>query len=280
MKNISAIAALTLSAGNVNGFQMTSRSALNLKGPMAQQTRFSTTSYSPAPFKCHSKSSLKMASDYTFSSNTTSTSKEKIPFPIVLWRFTRPHTLIGSALAIPALHILAAPTYSQAFTKAAAISTLFAMLPSLLMNLYITGLNQITDVEIDKINKPKLPIAAGDLSPKSANIIVTLSLIASLLLGISHPILGSQGLNVALWGSMILGTMYSMKPFRLKRFPLLAAFCIVAVRGAVINAGFFAHAMSAAYGNPMGVLACLQNDMKCFLSSMFFAVFGIVIGKS
>ena len=78
MKNIFAITALTLSAGNVNGFQMTSRSALNLKVPMAQQTRFfSTTSYSPAPFKCHSKSSLKMASDYTFSSNTASTSKEK-----------------------------------------------------------------------------------------------------------------------------------------------------------------------------------------------------------
>jgi len=215
------------------------------------------------------------AADIALSSDTT---KEKVPFPIVLWRFTRPHTLIGSALAIPALHILAAPTYKHVFTTATAISILYAMLPSLLMNLYITGLNQITDVEIDKINKPNLPIAAGDLSPKTANIIVTISLILSLAMGLAHPILGSQGLNIALWGSGILGTMYSLEPVRLKKFPLLAAFCIVAVRGAVINAGFYAHAMSAAYGGVQTtLLGCLRNDMRCLLSSSFFAVFGIVI---
>lgn len=200
-------------------------------------------------------------------------------FPLVLWRFTRPHTLIGSALAIPALHILAAPTYQQAFSTAAATSTLFAMIPSLLMNLYITGLNQITDVEIDKINKPQLPIAAGDLSIGSANVIVILSLILSLAMGMVSSTLGSQGLNVALWGSGILGTLYSLPPFRLKRFPLLAAFCIVAVRGAVINAGFFAHAMTAAYGVETTVLDCLRNNARCLLSSLFFAVFGIVIGE-
>ncbi len=219
-------------------------------------------------------------------------SKDKLPFPIVLWRFTRPHTLIGSALAIPALHMLAAPTFQQAFTKVTAISSIFAMIPSLLMNLYITGLNQITDVEIDKINKPDLPIAAGDLSPKMANIIVIISLIASLAMGVAHPVLGTQGLNVALWGSMILGTMYSLPPFRLKRFPVLAATCIVAVRGAIINAGFYAHAKAtnAAIAGGMGVgagaglldtsvLGCLTGDSRCFLSSLFFAVFGIVIGE-
>jgi 4-hydroxybenzoate polyprenyltransferase and related prenyltransferases len=190
-------------------------------------------------------------------------------FPLVLWRFTRPHTLIGSALAIPALHILAAPTYQQAFSTAAATSTLFAMIPSLLMNLYITGLNQITDVEIDKINKPQLPIAAGDLSIGSANVIVIMSLILSLAMGMVPSTLGSQGLNVALWGSGILGTLYSLSPFRLKRFPLLAAFCIVAVRGAVINAGFFAHAMTAAYGVETTVLDCLRNNARCLLSSLF-----------
>jgi homogentisate phytyltransferase/homogentisate geranylgeranyltransferase len=205
--------------------------------------------------------------------------EKKVPFPIVLWRFTRPHTIIGSALAIPALHFLAAPTLKDAFTTASAVSALFAMIPSLLMNLYITGLNQITDVEIDKINKPNLPIAAGDLSPKTANIIVIISLILSVAMGMAHPVLGSQGLNVALWASGILGTLYSLPHFRLKRFPLMAAFCIVAVRGAVINAGFFAHAKAAAFGVETSVLACLRTDVRCFLSSLFFAVFGIVIGE-
>lgn len=211
----------------------------------------------------------------------TSTSEEekvaKPSFAKVLWRFTRPHTIIGSALAIPALHALAAPSYAAALSKASLWSMFYSTIPALLMNLYITGLNQITDVEIDKINKPELPIAAGDLSLQTANITVLVSLVVSLVLGFAHPGFGTQGLNVALWGSGILGTLYSLEPFRLKRFPFLAAFCIVAVRGAVINAGFYAHAKVAAFGTASTVLDCLLSDSRCFLSSLYFAVFGIVI---
>ena len=74
------------------------------------------------------------------------------PFPIVLWRFTRPHTIIGSAIAIPSIFLLAAPKYQSFFTIRSLASLLYAVIPALFMNLYITGLNQMTDVEIDKIN--------------------------------------------------------------------------------------------------------------------------------
>lgn len=213
------------------------------------------------------------------SSAAATSSKEgsKPSFPLVLWRFARPHTIIGSALAIPALHLLAAPTYASAFSLRSFSSMVFAMIPALLMNLYITGLNQVTDVEIDKINKPDLPIAAGDLSLRRGIITVVVSLILSLLMGVSHPVFGSQGLNVALWFSGVLGTLYSLEPFRLKRFPFLAAFCIISVRGAVINAGFFAHAKAAAFGENLGVLDCLLTDRQCMFSSLYFAIFGLVI---
>ncbi|EEC46573.1 predicted protein [Phaeodactylum tricornutum CCAP 1055/1] len=205
-------------------------------------------------------------------------SKENPPFPIVLWRFSRPHTLIGSALAIPALHSLAAPSLQAAMSRINIQAMAYAMFPALLMNIYITGLNQITDVEIDKINKPFLPIAAGILSKKDGIATILLALFGSLWLGAANPVFSTQGLNVALWGSGILGTMYSLPPFRLKRFPLLAAFCIVAVRGAIINASFFAHAKAAAFGGSgVTVLNCLATDPRCYLSSIFFAVFGIVI---
>ena len=36
------------------------------------------------------------------------------------------------------------------------------------VNVYIVGLNQCEDVEIDRINKPGLPIAAGRLSLRTA----------------------------------------------------------------------------------------------------------------
>ena len=202
----------------------------------------------------------------------------KPSFPLVIWRFTRPHTLIGSAVAIPAIHLLAAPTFSSVLSAPMFISLMYSMIPALLMNLYITGLNQITDVEIDKINKPDLPIAKGDLSTTTAIVVVIISLLASLIMGSFHPVYGTSGLNFALWGSAILGTMYSLPPFRLKRFPFFAAFCIVAVRGTIVNAGFYAHALAAAFNQSTATIwNTILTDKKCFLSSLFFGVFGIVI---
>ena len=109
---------------------------------------------------------------------------------------------------------------------------------------------------------------------------VIIALAISLAMSVMHPILSSSGLQVALWGSFLLGSMYSLPPFRMKKHPLLAAFCIVAVRGTIINAGFYSHAVSTAFGSiPQitGVLGCFMNDYKCALSSAFFGVFGIVI---
>lgn len=242
--------------------------------PGKQQTCIS----SPVVFNPPLQASSVTISEDSIPDVPSANSSNKPSFPVVLWRFTRPHTIIGSALAIPAIHMLAAPNFSSVITVRTVYSILYAMVPSLLMNLYITGLNQITDVEIDKINKPNLPIAKGDLSKETAKIVVTVSLLASLFMGVASPAYGSNGLNIALWGSAILGTMYSLPPFRLKRFPFLAAFCIVAVRGTIINAGFYAHAMSAAFGYPATtVWTALQSDPKCFLSSLFFGIFGLVI---
>mmetsp|Transcript_2581 Transcript_2581/g.5884 ORF Transcript_2581/g.5884 Transcript_2581/m.5884 type:complete len:465 (+) Transcript_2581:70-1464(+) len=223
------------------------------------------------------ESSVSPDSNKDFIDPTNNAKSNKPPFPIVLWRFTRPHTLIGSAIAIPSIFLLASPTYSSFFTLSSLQSLAYAVFPSLLMNLYITGLNQITDVEIDKINKPELVIAKGDLGKGTAIGIVLVALLASLIMSVTHPLYSTAGLQVALWGSFLLGTMYSLPPFRMKRHPLLAAFCIVAVRGTIINAGFYSHALSSAFGKSMGVMNCLKNDWKCSLSSLFFGVFGIVI---
>ena len=38
---------------------------------------------------------------------------------------------------------------------------LTAVSPALLANVYIVGLNQLSDIEIDRVNKPELPLASG-----------------------------------------------------------------------------------------------------------------------
>jgi homogentisate phytyltransferase / homogentisate geranylgeranyltransferase len=142
------------------------------------------------------------------------------------------------------------------------------------MNLYITGLNQVTDIEIDKVNKPYLPLAAGTLTRSNGIAVVVMSLIASLLLVRT----AAWPLQATVLGSGLLGTLYSLPPFRLKRFPMLAAFCILVVRGSLVNMGFFfqakADVMKTALPSLLG--ACRQFPESVVLTA-FFAVFGIVI---
>lgn len=261
-----------------SNLQRTNIGIISAKSFHPHQTTYSSASSLSSSSLKHSATTFDRILNNSGDDGKAPSTDKKTSFPIALWKFTRPHTLIGSALAIPSLHMLAAPSFAAAFSTPNLHAALFAMIPSLLMNLYITGLNQITDVEIDRINKPNLPLVTGEMSKKTAIVTVIVALILSIALSLSNPALSSNGLNVALWGSGILGTMYSLEPFRLKRFPLLAAFCIVAVRGTIINAGFFAHARQAAFGVSGATVAnCLTGDLTCQLSSLFFGVFGIVI---
>lgn len=57
----------------------------------------------------------------------------------------------------------------------AATALLQALVPALLMNICIVGLNQLYDVEIDRVNKPYLPLASGELSERQGRWIVGVS---------------------------------------------------------------------------------------------------------
>jgi homogentisate phytyltransferase/homogentisate geranylgeranyltransferase len=99
------------------------------------------------------------------------------------------------------------------------------------------GLNQLEDVEIDRINKPHLPLASGEFSRAQATtIILVAGLLAIILAWLQGPYLLAM---VSI--SLLLGTAYSLPPVRLKRFPFWASLCIFTVRGLVVNVGLFLH---------------------------------------
>lgn len=166
----------------------------------------------------HNSVSQFNAQPFVDGSDNVSPAKSWLTPVKTLWDFTRPHTIIGSCISIACLYLFAVPA-SQWKTAAFRNSLLSAMWPSLLMNLYITGLNQVTDVDIDKINKPYLPIAAGALSKTNGIRVI----MASLFWALYNVNTVAWPLRYTLLGSALLGTLYSMPPFRLKRFPLLAA---------------------------------------------------------
>ena len=150
-------------------------------------------------------------------------------FLINFIRFSRLHTVIGTTLSILALYLLA---LSYSGYQDWHLPELFLTLASCLgANIYIVGLNQITDVEIDRINKPYLPLASGAFSMRMGYGLITISVLLSL--GIAFYI-GKYLLYTVLL-SLALGTAYSLPPFRLKRFYFWAAFCIIAVRGLIVN---------------------------------------------
>ncbi len=161
---------------------------------------------------------------------------------LAFWEFTRPHTIIGTTLSICALYVIA---LVESNFIALRLPDLFAALVSCLAgNIYIVGLNQIQDIEIDRVNKPYLPIPAGDFSPATAWTIVLFAGVLSVTLA---AIQGSYLLPVILI-SLFLGTLYSLPPVRLKRFPFWASFCIFVVRGLVVNVGIFLYFYDAISG--------------------------------
>ncbi|KAJ1456557.1 UbiA prenyltransferase family-domain-containing protein [Pelagophyceae sp. CCMP2097] len=191
---------------------------------------------------------------------------------LTLWRFTRPHTFIGTALCVPALHLLAADSLGAVLTQQWARSVAVALIPALFMNVFITGLNQLFDVEIDRINKPELPVASGKLSWAGGATACAVSLALGLTLGEFLPGT-SDALKVALYGSAALGAAYSVPPLRLKRSPLLAAVCIVAVRGTLVNACFYRHAVASAFAT--GARSYAEARLNWVVA--FFGAFGIAI---
>jgi homogentisate phytyltransferase/homogentisate geranylgeranyltransferase len=156
-----------------------------------------------------------------------------IRFLLTLWKFSRPHTVAGTSLSIVALFVIALDV--TAFHYFPSGYFILALVSCLAGNIYIVGLNQIEDVDIDRINKPDLPIPSGRLSLPAAKIIVVVCGIISLGLAFTQNIF----LILVVVISLFLGTLYSLPPVRLKRFSYWAAFSILTVRGLVINLGIY-----------------------------------------
>jgi homogentisate phytyltransferase / homogentisate geranylgeranyltransferase len=88
--------------------------------------------------------------------------------PITLWRFSRPHTLVGTTVSILGIYAIAAAELPGAALGDGVGDLALTLLAGAAVNIYIVGLNQCEDVEIDRINKPWLPIPAGRLGLRSA----------------------------------------------------------------------------------------------------------------
>jgi len=168
-----------------------------------------------------------------------------------LYKFTRPHTIRGTVLASIAGTIRAlvdTPGFSLADAQWSVRlpRAIIGMIALLLGNAFIVGINQIFDEGIDKLNKPFLPVASGEMSTRFAWVAVLSSgIIGPLIVKSFFPPLLFQ-LYMAGW---TLGAVYSIPPIRTKQNPILAGLTIASVRGFLLNFGVY-YAVKDAIGAP------------------------------
>ncbi|KAH9715692.1 homogentisate phytyltransferase 1 [Citrus sinensis] len=110
--------------------------------------------------------------------NNYSTSFRDVFFKnlISFYRLTRPYTWTGTVIAITSVSFLPIQNLAD-LTPTFFMGILKALVPAVLMNIYVVTLNQLYDVEIDKVNKPDLPLASGDFSRGTG---IAIALISSL----------------------------------------------------------------------------------------------------
>eukprot|EP00879_Flechtneria_rotunda_P014324 GHRR01014964.1.p1 GENE.GHRR01014964.1~~GHRR01014964.1.p1 ORF type:complete len:407 (+),score=144.26 GHRR01014964.1:322-1542(+) len=196
-------------------------------------------------------------------------SSQQSSFMSAFWRFLRPHTIRGTILGTTAVVSKVLITNSHAIDWGLLPRAIMGLLALLCGNGYIVGINQIYDVDIDAVNKPFLPVAAGDLSPATAWILV-LALAAA---GLSIVATKFGPLITQLYGfGLALGTIYSVPPLRLKRFAVPAFMIIATVRGFLLNFGVY-YATRAALKLPF-VWSPAILFITCFVT-MFATVIAI-----
>ena len=213
---------------------------------------------SSVQYSKYQRSLLQMSVEGDFDQNAISKAKEAVDSGSIkaklkaLYKFTRPHTIRGSVLASIAGTVRALIDTPGAIGNAnwgRMLPRAFIGMISLLFgNVFIVGINQIYDKEIDEMNKPFLPVASGEMTKQVAWISV-------LSTGIIGPVLVKNFFPILLFRlycfGLFLGGIYSVPPIRTKKNPLLAGLTIATVRGFLLNFGVY-YAVKDAVGASFG----------------------------
>ncbi|KAL5137166.1 Glycinol 4-dimethylallyltransferase [Glycine soja] len=194
-------------------------------------------------------------------------------FLAAFYWFCYPYTMVGRTLSTISACLIAVEKSSD-ISPLFFIGLLQALVPYTFLDVYINGVNQLSDLEIDKINKPHLPLASGQLSFTTGFIIAALSLILSFWLS---WIIGSWPLIWSIVSCFTLWTAYSINvPFlRWKRHPLLAAMCIFLSFTIISPVTFFLHMQTFVFKRPV----VFPRSLVFLIVFMSFYSVGIALFK-
>ncbi len=140
------------------------------------------------------------------------------------WTFARPFTLVPPMVGIFSGSLIG---YGASRVPLPLVHVGLAVIAAAVLNAASNGLNQICDLENDRINKPHRPLPSGQMSWKQAWTFVALTYIAALAL-----VVFVNWETFAIYVIAALSTVaYSLPPVRLKRHPVGSNLIIALIRG-------------------------------------------------
>nr|WGL08436.1 phytyltransferase PT2 [Angelica dahurica] len=183
--------------------------------------------------------------------------------------FSRPYSAICTIIGISSVSLLPFTSVAD-FSPAYFVGLLQAMIPFLCANIYTSGINQLVDVDIDKINKPYLPLVSGELSMGEGNAIVSALAFTCLATAIMS---NSVPLFVGVLVYFFIATAYSVEHplLRWKTKPHMAAFSMAGLMGLTIQPAVFFHIQNA-LGKPM------VFSRSVGFATFFLTIYAAVLG--
>ena len=154
----------------------------------------------------------------------------------VLLEFSRPFTLVAPALGFASGAVTAvgaAPR--EPFAPDVIAHALVGVLMAAVLNAASNALNQIYDLEIDRINKPKRPLPSGRLSLRKAWTFTLAAYAVALALA---WLVAPGGRRECFWiviVATVITVLYSVPPFRTKRLGVWANLTIAIPRGVLLK---------------------------------------------
>ena len=154
----------------------------------------------------------------------------------IWFELSRPFTLVAPALGFVSGSVTAAGAApAESWSAELLLYPILGMTMAAVLNAASNALNQIYDLEIDRVNKPKRPLPSGRLSIRSAWIFALVTYAIALALA---WLVAPGGRHECFWivvVATIITFLYSAPPFRTKRLGIWANVTIAIPRGVLLK---------------------------------------------
>ena len=149
---------------------------------------------------------------------------------------SRPFTLVAPALGFASGAVTAAGAApAESFSTALLVYPTIGLTMAAVLNGASNALNQIYDLEIDRINKPKRPLPSGRISIGGAWVFTVVMYVVALALA---WLVAPGGRHECFWIVVVataITFLYSVPPFRTKRLGIWANVTIAIPRGVLLK---------------------------------------------